>query len=380
MAEYARRRSLDFVSFDQGWTEEKETLSQDDVLSRALVVFNDEFGVDPGGDLPELSLVRIANRKSIIAFAHTASPVLMAATEGNLHDAWTIGGSEVAACTDRAGLLDFYILEPDQIIPTLVQAGLWPQDLPPTLELHKLDVTTADIKIEAQRIEQERADQNRKKNQINFAGKVFDSSSYGFSGEFARLAEEQFTSSDWKARSRVGQASLRILPEKDVSRGAGGGGERSTQVQLRPRTPEAVRSAMGLAGELLAYQYLRFKHRERFSERCWVSEYREHLYSEPGDPRHGYDFKVSTTETDWLYEVKATPGDACEFELTDNEYRTAASAAADKGRRYRIILVQRVFDVDRCRVLELPNPTSDLGRTKFRIIGRSSVRLQFEIG
>ncbi|HJY50625.1 MAG TPA: hypothetical protein VJ349_18620 [Stellaceae bacterium] len=70
--------------------------------------------------------------------------------------------------------------------------------------------------------------------------------------------------------------------------------------------------------------------------------------------------------------------DACEFELTDNEYRKAALAASEKSQRYRILMVQYVFDLGRCRVLELPNPAG-IGRGSFKLIGRSSLRMKFEL-
>ena len=100
-------------------------------------------------------------------------------------------------------------------------------------------------------------------------------------------------------------------------------------------------------------------------------------FSERGDDRLGFDFRVATTETEWVYEVKATTGDATEFELTDNEYRVAALAAAERARRYRILLVQHVFELGRCRDLEFPNPAG-AGRGNYKVVGRSSVRLAFE--
>jgi hypothetical protein len=41
-------------------------------------------------------------------------------------------------------------------------------------------------------------------------------------------------------------------------------------------------------------------------------------------------------------------------------------------------MVQYVFDLGRCRVLELPNPAG-IGRGSFKLIGRSSLRMKFEL-
>lgn len=103
------------------------------------------------------------------------------------------------------------------------------------------------------------------------------------------------------------------------------------------------------------------------------------MFPEDGDLTLGYDFKVATTEREWLYEVKATPGDLCEFELTDNEYRQAVSASPDRSRRYRILFVFHALDPSRCRIVELPNPASDAGDSLFRIMGRGLTRMRFEL-
>jgi hypothetical protein len=73
--------------------------------------------------------------------------------------------------------------------------------------------------------------------------------------------------------------------------------------QTKP--PEPVLGAIGLAGELAAFNYLKHKHRTRFSDRCWVSENRGTAFPDPGDPTLGYDFRVNTARVEWLYEVKA---------------------------------------------------------------------------
>ena len=86
---------------------------------------------------------------------------------------------------------------------------------------------------------------------------------------------------------------------------------------------------------------------------------------------HGDDIRVGDL-------CGETFDDACEFELTDNEYRKAALAASEKSQRYRLLMVQYVFDLGRCRVLELPNPAG-IGRGSFKLIGRSSLRMKFEL-
>lgn len=377
LAAYSGYRTLDFVGFNPAWTDTHEVLEREDVRTHADGVLEGLFGPDPGGLLPDRDSVRTANRRIISAFVQNALKVLSALPGAKLHEAWSAGPHEVAATADRAGVLDFKALADTDAIAALGQAGLWPEGVPQTLSLDVLGLRPEDLdRKEREQIEAEHEEQLHR-NSIDFGGRSFDTRAPDFPSEFAGLAEGLFGSSDWRARTRLRPAQLKPQSETGEAdrRGSGGSGVKGRRA---PKPPEPIRNAMGLAGELLAYQFLKARHRERFTDACWVSESRECLFPERGDDRLGFDFRVATTETEWVYEVKATTGDATEFELTDNEYRVAALAAAERARRYRILLVQHVFDLSRCRVLELPNPAG-AGRGNYKVVGRSSVRLAFEI-
>ena len=377
LATYAGYRNMNFLGFDPTWTKTHEILEREDVSTHAARVLDELLGPDPGGSLPDRDTVRAANRRVVAAFAQEASKVLTALPGAKLHEAWAGGAHEVAAAADRSGTLDFATLDPTEAIATLVRAGLWPEGVPETLDLEVLGLQPEDLdRRERERIEAER-EELRRRNSVEFGGQIFDTRVKDFASAFARLAEELFSSSDWRARTRLRPVPLKVQPESDPPDRRGGGG-RGGKGRQSPKPPEPIREAMGLAGEVLAFQYLKARHRERFHDGCWVSANRGSLFPELGDDMLGFDFRVPTTETEWVYEVKATTGDALEFELTDNEYRVAALAAAERSRRYRILLVQHVFDPGRCRVLELPNPAG-AGRGNYRIVGRSSVRMAFEI-
>jgi hypothetical protein len=346
------------------------------VQQRAGAIFDELLGADPGGSFPGLDSLRAANRKAVAAFAQTAIPILRAVVGQILPEPWYSGPSEVAAAADRTGVLDFATLHTDEIIEALSRAGLWPRNVPETLDLGVLGLTEEDLTAHSRREAEQRAEEARKRNSIQFAGHAFDTTAAEFATSFAALAEGIYAKTDWRARSKLRMVNLREFEASEPSSsGAGQGGRGRNAARL----PESIRSAVGLAGELLAFQFLRTRHPDRFTESCWVSENRKSIFPEPGDDSHGFDFRVNTKETEWLYEVKATLGDASEFELTDNEYRTAVAAKSDKGKKYRILLVQYALDVDRCRVLELPNPASAAGELRYRIIGRSSVRMKFAI-
>lgn len=377
LAIYAAYRKLSFLTFDEKWEDTLETLEREDVRARADQLLSDMLGADPGGTLPEREALRTANRKTVAAFAKNAARILLALPNTTLDEAWKTGPHEVAAAADRSGALDFVLLESDDVFATLAHAGLWPEGIPQTLDLDALRLKPEDLEAQERARLAAENEEIARRNSITFGSETYDTTASNFAFHFAAAADALFRSSDWRARTRLRPVALKVVPEgSDTEPRGGQGGGGGSKRKIRP--PEGIRKAMGLAGELLAFQYLKVRHRERFSDSCWVSENRTSRFPEGGNDTLGFDFRIPTTETEWVYEVKATTGEATELELTDNEYRVAAQAAAERGRKYRILLVQHVFDLDRCRVLELPNPAGQ-GRTNFKIVGRSSVRLAFEL-
>ena len=136
---------------------------------------------------------------------------------------------------------------------------------------------------------------------------------------------------------------------------------------------------MGLAGEWLAFQFLRRRHGEAVDETSWVSGNRVPFFGgDEGDDSAGYDFCVKTPQAEWLYEVKSSLEDTGEFELTPNEMRVASSVSRRGRRRYRILYVPFVFLPDSWYVLQLPNPMSEETRNRFKQVGHGSVRFRFE--
>jgi hypothetical protein len=136
---------------------------------------------------------------------------------------------------------------------------------------------------------------------------------------------------------------------------------------------------MGFASEYLASCFLREKHKDRYNAQSWVSENRGKLEIDwEGDDKLGYDFRVLTVDTEWRYEVKSNLDEAFEFEFTQNEMRSAAECASDGSRKYRILYVPFVFQPERWRVMELPNPMSEQGRRLFKPIGTGATRFKFE--
>lgn len=379
LEEYASARDLDFVTFDPSWVETQETLTREMVSVHAQSTMQARFGDDVEVDLPPLDPLRTNNRKTVAKFAERAKPVLVLVAEDTISAEWREGPRSVADALDLKGLLDFEPIQSDaDVLATLARGGLWPKGVSLSIELADQGLTDNDLKREADREKEQRAEESRRLNRVEFMGVAFDASEPEFADAFASLLSEEFDKCDWRSRSSLRPVSLAPQPEVDPSSRSGGA---SGKKIARPpkRAPEAVRSAIGLAGELLAFRFLQAKHPRHFTERSWVSENRTSLFPEPGNITEGCDFRIQTTETEWLYEVKATPGDGFEFELSDNEYRTAVAAAEVKSQEFRILFVQHVLDPQRCRVLELPNPAGRQTSGLFRIVGRSSVRMRFEL-
>ena len=182
---------------------------------------------------------------------------------------------------------------------------------------------------------------------------------------------------DWLTRSRRRFSMAEQTAHE--GRKAGSGGKSGGRRRLT-RATEEVRSAMGFASEYLASRFLLEKHKERYDDRCWVSENRGLLEIDwEGDDTLGYDFRVQTADVEWRYEVKSNMDDAFEFEFSQNEMRVAAECASDGTRKYRILYVPFVFDPLRWRVMQLPNPLSAKGRGLFKEVGAGAARLKFGI-
>ena len=250
--------------------------------------------------------------------------------------------------------------------------------MPETISHPELGLDLSEIEIEKKRRKHEKEQKKIEQRSIDFAGHTLDTGDSSFADCFQRLAEKSISSDDsWFERSHR-RLKLNEWIESG-SRGSQhnvrtGGSKRS-----RESPPDEQRRAMGISSEWLAFKFLRRHHKEFFNESCWISRNRSYFFGgEEGDDTVGYDFCVKTSRAEWLYEVKSSLEDSCEFEMTANEMQVASGASKDGRRRYRILYVPFVFSPDRWCVLELPNPMGGTTRTQFKEIGRGSIRFRFE--
>ena len=261
------------------------------------------------------------------------------------------------------------------MIATLVRSDQWPLGMPHSVDLQVLKLDPDDLEGEKKREQQAREDRAREKRLIKFGGVELDTGSPDFADRLIAITEAAMSDGDWLKRSR---RKFKLAELDDAKSKSGGGGKGKGSRIERPT--DALKTAMGFAGELIASKFLAEKHKQHYTDECWVSRNREHaVIGNDGDDALGYDFQIDLVEGDWRYEVKAGLDDKFEFEFTQNEMRVASQYASDGKHKYRILYVPFVFTPDKWRVMELPNPMSAEGRALFRTIGSGSTRLQFEL-
>ncbi len=381
LADYVDRKTLAFLEFDPAWILSRETLDAQVVDAHVAKLLDEVLGEEHEVDLPPLRGLLDRNRKSVRHFASRAISVVGAWCRHNqipVREPWQSEDPQsVTKHLENAGLLDFEPVHDAQIPGLCARATAWPPVMPQTLDPGLLGLDGAAVEKEEMLRERERQRRIIEQRSIDFAGTSLDTGDPSFAEAFRQLAENSIAGDNgWFERSR--RPRLTELAEPDGGgpppRGGTGGGAGRGK-----RPPEDQRQAMGLAGEWLAFQFLRRRHGEAVDETCWVSANRTRFFGgDEGDDAAGYDFCVRTLQAEWLYEVKSSLEDTCEFELTPNEMRVAASVSRRGHRRYRILYVPYVFSPDRWFVLELPNPMGNETRNRFRQVGRGSVRFRFE--
>lgn len=382
LASYVAARHLDFVSFDPAWLRTLEALTREIVAARATEAAEELLGPDdPTVDLPPLDRVAADNRK--VLFAH--HPDL-----AGLVRAWcrksqvpvpasieAVDPQALVRTLDEAGLLDFEKLDPARLPECYARGGAWPAGMPLTTDLSLLGLALDDLQRDAIEAREAKRKADVARRTIPFAGEDLDAGAEDFVRRFEALAAAAIESGDdWFSRSRAPR--LRSQDQRAPGTPGGGGGGSGGQ-SWRTQPPEAVKTAMGIASEWLAREYLRRRYPKEMTDACWVSSNRAAFCTGPaGDDSLGYDFRVVTERNEWLYEVKSAVDAGGEFEFTARELEVAGSASLERKRRYRILYVPFVFNPAQWRVLPLSNPAAPNTRDRFRVLRGGSVRYRFE--
>ena len=381
---YVGRKTLAFLEFDPTWILTRETLDNATVEAHVARLLSQVLAEDHEVDLPPSSGLLDRNRRSVRAFVLSATPVVWVWCRQNrvpVRDPWRSEDPQaVTRHLENAGLLDFEAVRDQQMPGLCARAGCWPDGMPQTLDPVPLGLDQATVEEEERHREQVRQRKVIEKRSIDFAGTKLDTADPSFAEMLRQLADRSIATDDgWYERSRRQPRLTEFAELGGSGRSSSGGTSGGRGRGRRKAPPEDQRQAMGLAGEWLALHFLRRRHGPAVDEASWVSQNRARFFGgDEGDDAAGYDFCVKTPQAEWLYEVKSSLDDTCEFELTPNEMRVAASVSRRGRRRYRILYVPYVFQPDRWFVLELPNPMSEETRNRFKQVGHGSVRFRFE--
>lgn len=381
LGEYVGLRKLDFVEFDPAWPVEHEAIDRDFVSGIASAAAEARLGPDDTSvALAGLEKTVAANRKLIAAnHARLASLIRAWCRRKGIERPTLMDTADpqllVRALHDK-GLLDFEAAKV-RALPTLLErVHAWPSGMPRTDALEDLGLTDADLQHEEREAREARHKAEAEKRTITFGGKPLDTGGDDFAALFEKLADAALADgTEWFARSRPPRLAIQEQTSGERRRpGPGGKGQ-----DWRNQPPDAVRRAMGIAGEWLAREYLRRRHPKEMSDDCWMSSNRASFCTgSEGDDSLGFDFRVETARHEYLYEVKSALDEGGEFELTARELEIAGSASLERKRRFRILYVPFVFDPSRWRVLPLSNPVSADTRNRFKVVRSGSVRYRFE--
>jgi hypothetical protein len=378
---YVAARSLDFVSFDPEWPRVLETLTRDVVAERAAKAAQATLGTDDTTIvLIQLSRVTAENRKFVLARHAEIAGLVRAWCRKNkgplplLIDA--ADPQIIVRALDEVGLLDFEKIEQGRLPELYRRIGAWPSTMDLTTDLARLGLVPADMEHEVIEAREAKRKSELARRTIPFVGQDLDAGAADFARQFETLAAAAIDGADeWFARSRPPRLLSQEQREPGTPNRSGIGSGQS----WRNQPPDSVKSAMGMASEWLAREYLRRRYPKEMSDVCWVSSNRAAFCTGSiGDDSLGYDFRVVTERNEWLFEVKSAIDAGGEFEMSAREIEVAGSASLERKRRYRILYVPFVFEPAQWRVLQLSNPAAASTRDRYRVLRGGSVRYRFE--
>lgn len=369
LACYTVARDFHDVSPDANWLHDHETPT-DAMMDELLSAWLGSKGEVPGRErtLDSIDQVRATNHSLLDRSLPAIADVVRAwaAKRGTeAPDAWT----DLQQVRDRigeSGALDFIALEEPDLLAWIHVLGLWPAKIPMTLDHSELGLSAADLA--AGKASKSASEQQRRlrRSELAFESRMYDTAS----DELHDLADAIDASvSDDFLRTRATLTKLAdIAPSKPGPSRTSGGGSSGSRGAQKPT--DEVTSAIGLAGEILAYRWLQETYPETTPD-SWVSRNRRfQLGGHPGSDSLGYDFRIARNNETLLFEVKATKTDEYEFDIGESELR---AARATRRGWYRIIFIRSVLTPADRELLVLPHP---LGPSYAQV--NQGIRLRFD--
>lgn len=375
--EYVERRDLASLRPDPSWPDLYFDVDVQTIETRVNLWLAEIQGPPLGAGANEWEPVddlRMRNRSQLRRLVETSAPVVEAweRAQGVALSGLPGSADSVTEAASNAGWLDFELLAIDDMIDWIDTMGCWPIGMPHSIELSELALSAEEIESATRRkdeLERQRQDQTR---QITLDDTVLDASQDNYASIFSAVSTS-ISPTLLAKPARV--AELSVVNAGKVR--ANGGKRRGVTAARRPRLSDTQAAAVGLAGEVVALEWLRAQY-QGVTESSWRSGYRNLvLGGAEGDDSIGYDFEVLTSRQRLLFEVKATVSDRCEFELTASEIRAAQGLR--RGDRYFVLFVTKVLTSDERAIHLLPNPFTADAVGLYRTIG-AGLRLGFDLG
>ena len=330
---------------------------------------------------PQFAEVRERNLKLLQGIVEQAVPIVRAwhrKESQTILDVWS-KSDVVQALTEIAhnsGWLDFQPLGIDDLLRRLQASGAWPESMPLTISLEHLQLSDADLQAEENRVREQREQKAREQRTVVVNGyEIVEDETPGY--KVAELVKNYFAKNETIRKNNLTTTQLnQVAGIKNVGGDRAGGGITGGATRNLSREK---RSLIGFFGELIAFEWLKLQFKsEMLTEECWVSRYRERIYSGEGDDSKGYDFVVYQGKVEWHFEVKATSGSDRLIKMGVTEIADAERCKADRQRRYRILFIENALEPQAATVHMLPNPRSKKGETCYREMSGTGVKLSFD--
>ncbi|MBR7826635.1 hypothetical protein KDK95_09990 [Actinospica sp. MGRD01-02] len=175
----------------------------------------------------------------------------------------------------------------------------------------------------------------------------------------------------------LSQTSPIALPAADRTVYSGGLSSAGVYIAA-PKVSEEQRSAIGLAGEVIAAAWL--EREFPGAHICWVSGYAAREGRPDASDAHGYDYIVEWRGMTYYIEVKAfaESRDAVDVALGESEVRAATEHTSDDG--YKVLIISGVKSPEGARFAALmPNPLTPAGAEVAELVGHG-LRYRYRFG
>lgn len=376
---YVEATQLTGIQPDPAWLATCRTPSQD-MLSARLDAWLDRVADTPEEEsLVAIEDARRRNYETVRELAASARPKILAwMSKRGLHvdGAWTGDDrSEPAHLLAEAGRLDFDLLNEGSVLTAMRGEGLLPAEFPRSLDLETLGLLESEIasaEDDAASVQRER---RRRARVVSLDGEEFDASPDGLEGLADRVRAS--ISETLLGRSkRFTTLEVFAAPARDKRQTPDGRVGRGRNLGAPERMSDVQRSAVGLAGEVVAFEWLKRKYPGEALDTAWRSSYaRRILLTSDSNDDLGYDFEIVQASKMIYFEVKATVGDRTQFDLGASEVAMARQCATGRD-DYRIVFVSHVLDSARRAISVLPNPLHRNNRTVYDFPG-AGLRVAF---